>query len=52
VGKGGKCETDKRLANGEFNRYDYDIASAILIIIIALVMAIELASGVIRKRLQ
>jgi phosphonate transport system permease protein len=35
-----------------FNRYDYDIASAILIIIIALVMATELASGAIRKRLQ
>ncbi len=35
-----------------FDRYDYDIASAILIIIIALVMATELASGAIRKRLQ
>lgn len=35
-----------------FNRYDYDVASAILIVIIVLVMATELISGVVRARLQ
>jgi phosphonate transport system permease protein len=35
-----------------FNRYDYDVASAILIIIITLVMMTEVLSGVMRKRLQ
>lgn len=48
VGAGGIGST----LQTSFNRYDYDIASAILIIIIALVMATELASGLIRKRLQ
>ncbi|MFP4296768.1 MAG: phosphonate ABC transporter, permease protein PhnE [Spirulinaceae cyanobacterium] len=35
-----------------FDRYEFDTAAAILSIIIALVMGTELASGVIRKRLQ
>lgn len=35
-----------------FNRYDYDVAGAILIIIITLVMITELISAQIRKRLQ
>ncbi len=35
-----------------FSRYDFDTAGAILLIIIALVMMTELASGFIRKRLQ
>lgn len=35
-----------------FSRYEFDTAGAILVIIIALVMATEVASGVIRKRLQ
>jgi phosphonate transport system permease protein len=35
-----------------FKRYDYDIASAILIVIIILVMATELISGAVRARLQ
>lgn len=35
-----------------FSRYDYDVAGAILIVIIALVMITELISGEIRKRLQ
>ncbi len=35
-----------------FSRYDYRTASAILIVIIALVMVTELVSGVIRKKVQ
>ncbi|MFN3983643.1 MAG: ABC transporter permease subunit, partial [Caldilinea sp.] len=35
-----------------FNRYDYNVASAILLVIIVLVMATELISGQIRKRLR
>lgn len=35
-----------------FNRYDYDVAGAILFIIITLVMITELISAQIRKRLQ
>lgn len=35
-----------------FNRYDYSVAGAILIVIIALVMTTELVAGEIRKRLQ
>lgn len=35
-----------------FDRYEFDTAGAILLIIIALVMATEIVSGVIRKRLQ
>jgi phosphonate transport system permease protein len=35
-----------------FSRYEFDTAGAILLIIIALVMATEIASGVIRKQLQ
>lgn len=35
-----------------FGRYEFDTAGAILLIIIALVMATEIASGVIRKRVQ
>lgn len=48
VGAGGIGST----LQTSFNRYDYDIAGAILIIIIVLVMATELVSGAIRKRLQ
>jgi phosphonate transport system permease protein len=35
-----------------FGRYEYEIAAAILLIIVGLVMAMELASGFVRKRLQ
>lgn len=35
-----------------FTRYDFDVAGAILIIIIAMVMGMELLSGFIRRRLQ
>jgi len=35
-----------------FDRYEFDVAGAILLIIIALVMATEIASGAIRQRLQ
>lgn len=35
-----------------FDRYEFNTAAAILLIIIALVMGTELASGVIRRRLQ
>jgi len=35
-----------------FNRYEFDVAGAILLVIIALVMATELSSGYIRGRLQ
>ncbi len=35
-----------------FGRYEFDTAGAILLIIIALVMLTEIASGVIRKQLQ
>lgn len=35
-----------------FSRYDYNVASAILLVIIVLVMATELISGQIRKRLR
>ncbi len=48
VGAGGIGST----LNTALQRYDYEVASAILIIIIALVMATELISSWIRKRLQ
>jgi phosphonate transport system permease protein len=35
-----------------FSRYEFEIAGAILIVIVTLVMAMELASGYIRRRLQ
>jgi phosphonate transport system permease protein len=35
-----------------FSRYEFEIAGAILIVIVVLVMAMELASGYIRRRLQ
>ncbi|MGF1494182.1 MAG: phosphonate ABC transporter, permease protein PhnE [Microcoleaceae cyanobacterium] len=35
-----------------FNRYEFETAGAILIVIVALVMVIELVSGVIRQQLQ
>jgi phosphonate transport system permease protein len=48
VGAGGIGST----LNTAVQRYDYDTASAILLVIIALVMCAELVSGVIRRRLQ
>jgi len=38
--------------NTAFDRYEFDTAAAILIIIIAIVMAAEYSSGVIRARLS
>jgi phosphonate transport system permease protein len=48
VGAGGIGGT----LNTAMDRYEYNSAAAILIIIIAIVLAAEYASGVIRKRLQ
>jgi phosphonate transport system permease protein len=48
VGAGGIGAT----LNTALQRYEYNTASAILLVIIALVMAAELISGVIRRRLQ
>lgn len=48
VGAGGIGAT----LNTAIDRYEYDSAGAILLIIIALVMVAEYASGAIRKRLQ
>lgn len=48
VGAGGIGAT----LNTAFDRYEYDTAAAILIIIIGIVMALEYLSGVIRARVQ
>jgi len=48
VGAGGIGAT----LNTAFDRYDFDIAAAIIIIIIAIVMIAEYSSGLIRARLQ
>lgn len=48
VGAGGIGAT----LNTAFDRYEYDTAAAILIIIIAVVMALEYLSGIIRARVQ
>jgi len=48
VGAGGIGAT----LNTAFDRYEYDTAAAILILIIALVMALEYLSGIIRARVQ
>ena len=48
VGAGGIGAT----LNTAFDRYEYDTAAAILIIIIAIVMVAEYSSGMIRARLQ
>ncbi len=48
VGAGGIGST----LNTALRRYDYDTASAIILVIIALVMGVELSSGWIRKRVQ
>ncbi|MGQ9837472.1 MAG: phosphonate ABC transporter, permease protein PhnE [Cyanobacteriota bacterium] len=48
VGAGGIGST----LNTSLRRYDYDTASAIILVIIALVMVVELSSGWMRKRVQ
>lgn len=48
VGAGGIGAT----LNTAFDRYEYDTAAAILLIIIATVMVLEYLSGIIRKRVQ
>ena len=48
VGAGGIGAT----LNTAFDRYEYDTAAAILLIIIGIVMALEYISGVIRARVQ
>ena len=48
VGAGGIGAT----LNTAFDRYEYDTAAAILIMIIVIVMALEYLSGVIRARVQ
>ena len=48
VGAGGIGAT----LNTAFDRYEFDTAAAILIIIIAIVMALEYVSGIIRARVQ
>ncbi len=48
VGAGGIGAT----LNTAFDRYEFDTAAAILIIIIAVVMALEYLSGIIRARVQ
>jgi len=48
VGAGGIGAT----LNTAFDRYEFDTAAAIIIIIIAIVMALEYSSGLIRARLQ
>jgi len=48
VGAGGIGAT----LNTAFDRYEFDTAAAIIIIIIAIVMALEYGSGLIRARLQ
>ena len=48
VGAGGIGAT----LNTAFDRYEYDTAAAILVAIIAIVMAAEYLSGIIRRRVQ
>jgi phosphonate transport system permease protein len=48
VGAGGIGAT----LNTAFDRYEFDTAAAILLVIIAIVMAAEYVSGLIRKRVQ
>ena len=48
VGAGGIGAT----LNTAFDRYEYDTAAAILLIIIAIVMALEYLSGIIRAKVQ
>ncbi|QIE47289.1 phosphonate ABC transporter, permease protein PhnE [Pseudohalocynthiibacter aestuariivivens] len=48
VGAGGIGAT----LNTAFDRYEYDTAAAILLIIIGVVMALEYLSGIIRERVQ
>ena len=48
VGAGGIGAT----LNTAFDRYEYDTAAAILLIIILIVMALEYLSGIIRERVQ
>lgn len=48
VGAGGIGAT----LNTAFDRYEYDTAAAILLIIIAIVMALEYLSGIVRARVQ
>lgn len=48
VGAGGIGAT----LNTAFDRYEFDTAAAILLVIIAIVMAAEYGSGIIRKRVQ
>ena len=48
VGAGGIGAT----LNTAFDRYEFDTAAAIILIIIAIVMALEYASGIIRARVQ
>jgi phosphonate transport system permease protein len=48
VGAGGIGAT----LNTSFDRYEYDTAAAILLIIIGIVMALEYISGVVRARVQ
>jgi phosphonate transport system permease protein len=48
VGAGGVGAT----LNTAFDRYEYDTAAAILLAIIAIVLASEYASGIIRRRVQ
>ena len=48
VGAGGIGAT----LNTAFDRYEYDTAAAILLIIILIVMALEYISGIIRERVQ
>ncbi|WP_298437814.1 phosphonate ABC transporter, permease protein PhnE [uncultured Jannaschia sp.] len=48
VGAGGIGAT----LNTAFDRYEYDTAAAILLLIIAVVMALEYISGVVRARVQ
>ena len=48
VGAGGIGAT----LNTAFDRYEYDTAAAILILIIGIVMALEYISGIVRARVQ
>jgi len=48
VGAGGIGAT----LNTAFDRYEYDTAAAILLIIIAIVMALEYSSSAVRSRVQ
>jgi phosphonate transport system permease protein len=48
VGAGGIGAT----LNTAFDRYEYDTAAAILLIIIVIVMGLEYLSGVVRARVQ